>query len=182
MRRSRLQKIAMWAGGLAVIGGVGIVLGMNALDPSPPRLPADARADRIVIEKAQHRMSLFANGDLLRSYDIALGYGELGPKMREGDARTPEGLYHIDGRNPRSAFHLSLHISYPSAADKAAAEARGDKPGFDIMIHGIRNGLGWIGPLHRLVDWTAGCAAVTNVEIEEIWRVVPDGTAIEIRS
>jgi len=94
---------------------------------------------------------------------------------------VPEGHYVIDWRNPSSAYHLALHISYPDAADAAAAAARDDNPGGDIMIHGLPNGFGVVGALHRRLDWTAGCIAVTDPEIEEIWQAVADGTPIEIR-
>lgn len=137
-------------------------------------------ADRIVVRKSDRRMTLFSDGRPIRTYEIALGFGEPGAKAREGDGRTPEGLYSISGRNPQSAYHLSLRISYPEARDIAAAEALGASPGGDIMIHGTRNGLGLFGAFARTVDWTAGCIAVTNEEIEEIWRAVPDGTPIEI--
>jgi murein L,D-transpeptidase YafK len=86
----------------------------------------------------------------------------------------------VVGRNPKSAYHLSLRLSYPNAADVAAAKAKGCPPGGDIMIHGITNGLGWMGRLHRQVDWTLGCIAVTDEEIERIWNLVPDGTPVEI--
>ncbi len=95
--------------------------------------------------------------------------------------KTPEGIYKIDDRNPRSSFHLALHVSYPSDEDKARAAERGVPAGSEIMIHGIRNGLGWIGAFHRMHDWTIGCIAVTDEEIEELWRVIPNGTPIEIR-
>ena len=94
--------------------------------------------------------------------------------------KTPEGVYKIDSRNPQSNFHLALHISYPSDEDNARAAAHGVNAGFDIMVHGIRDGMGWIGALHRCTDWTAGCIALTDEEIEELWRVTPDGTVIEI--
>lgn len=100
----------------------------------------------------------------------------------EGDGKTPEGLYVIDYRNQRSQFHLSLHVSYPRPEQVARAKKKGISPGGMIMIHGLRNGAGFLGRFHRLADWTTGCIAVTNEEIEEIWRVVPDGTSIEIRA
>jgi murein L,D-transpeptidase YafK len=106
----------------------------------------------------------------------------LGAKQQEGDMKTPEGIYKIDSRNPQSDFHLALHVSYPSDDDKARAAERSVSAGSDIMIHGIRNGLGWIGAFHRLNDWTVGCIALTDEEIEELWRVTPDGTTVEIRS
>jgi len=144
-------------------------------------LPAGTTIDRIVVEKSVRRLSIFRNGDQLKNYRIALGKNPLGAKQEEGDMKTPEGVYKIDGRNPQSSFHLALHVSYPSDEDKQRAAAFGTSAGFDIMIHGIQNGRGWIGAFHRWKDWTAGCIAVTDEEIEELWRVTPDGTTIEIR-
>jgi murein L,D-transpeptidase YafK len=95
--------------------------------------------------------------------------------------KTPEGLYSIDYRNPHSDYHLALHISYPAPDDVKRAAARGVSAGGDIMIHGLPNGRGWIGKLHRQKDWTAGCIALTDKEIEELWRITPDGTPVEIR-
>lgn len=142
---------------------------------------SQAHADRIVIEKAERKLTLFRGRVALKRYRIALGHEPIGPKREEGDHRTPEGFYTIDRRKLDSDFHLALHVSYPNTADAAQAEARGVSAGSDIMIHGLRNGSGWIGKLHRRSDWTDGCIAVTNHEIEEIWRVVLDGTPIEIR-
>jgi len=144
-------------------------------------LPAGTTIDRIVVEKSARRLSIFANGKNLKTYRVALGRNPIGAKQEEGDMKTPEGSYKIDGRNPQSSFHLALHVSYPSDEDKARAAERGVPGGFDIMIHGIQNGLGWIGTLHRLHDWTAGCIALTDEEIEELWRITPDGTPVEIR-
>ena len=137
--------------------------------------------DRILVEKSARRLSIFRKANQIKSYRVALGRNPLGAKNEEGDMKTPEGIYKIDGRNPQSSFHLALHISYPSDEDDKRAAARGVPPGFDIMIHGIQNGRGWIGAFHRWNDWTAGCIAVTDEEIEELWRVTPDGTTIEIR-
>jgi len=144
-------------------------------------LPAGTTIDRILVEKSARRLSIFRKANQIKSYRIALGRNPLGAKKEEGDMKTPEGIYKIDGRNPQSSFHLALHISYPSDEDNKRAAARGVPPGFDIMIHGIQNGRGWIGAFHRWKDWTAGCIAVTDEEIEELWRVTFDGTTIEIR-
>jgi murein L,D-transpeptidase YafK len=103
------------------------------------------------------------------------------PKTRQGDHRTPEGVYVINGRNAQSQFHRSLHISYPNAADRERAHKLGVSPGGDIFIHGLPNGYGLIGAAHRAHDWTDGCIAVTDQEIEEIWKLVDNGTLIEIR-
>ena len=167
-------------GAVMGLAAVGVIAFLGRGGEQPP-LPADARADALIVDKTSHTMTLFSGGQPLRTYAVSLGRGGLEGKMREGDNRTPVGRYRIDGRNPRSAYHLSLRISYPDARDTAAAAARGDKPGGDIMIHGIRNGLGWLGTFHRWIDWTAGCVAVTDTEIEEIWRAVPDGTPVEIK-
>ncbi|HWS16967.1 MAG TPA: L,D-transpeptidase family protein, partial [Candidatus Elarobacter sp.] len=105
----------------------------------------------------------------------------VGPKRVEGDHKTPEGNYVIDAKNSRSQFHLSLHISYPSASDRANAHKLGSRPGGAIMIHGLARPFAYLGPLHRQTDWTDGCVAVTNAEIEEIWKLVPVGTRVEIR-
>lgn len=147
----------------------------------PPLAAADQRATSVVVEKGARRLTLFQGDKAIRIYRASLGGNPVGPKQREGDSRTPEGTYSIDGRNNRSRFHLSLHISYPDAADRARAAKDAVPPGSDIMIHGVRNGLGFIGGLHRLYDWTDGCIAVTNAEMEEIWALVDTGTPIEIR-
>ena len=144
-------------------------------------LPAGTTIDRIVVEKSERRLSIFRDDKELKCYRVALGRSPVGAKEQEGDMKTPEGIYWIDWRNPESDYHLSLHVSYPSDADNTRAAERGVNAGFDIMIHGIRNGGGWIGAFHRLHDWTAGCIALTDEEIEELYRVTPDWTPIEIR-
>jgi murein L,D-transpeptidase YafK len=161
--------------------GVVSILAFGAASYESHPLPADAHADRVVVEKSARKLTLFRGETPLKSYSVALGRAPEGPKEREGDHRTPEGRYVIDAHKLDSAFHRALHISYPSPADSAAAAQRGVKPGGDIMIHGLRNGLGWLGAFHRVVDWTAGCIAVTDKQIEEIYRTVPNGTPIEIR-
>jgi murein L,D-transpeptidase YafK len=139
------------------------------------------RADSIIVNKSERQLYLMSNGQVLRTYDVALGANPVGPKKEEGDGKTPEGLYSIDSRNLNSSFHLSLHVSYPSTKDIENAQRAGVRPGGDIMLHGVRNGFEWIGSLHLLADWTQGCIAVTNEEIEEIWFLVSDGIPIEIR-
>lgn len=144
------------------------------------QLPSNAVADRVLIQKRAHRLTLYRNGVALKTYPVSLGRQPLGKKEREGDNRTPEGIYRIDRHHSQSRFHRALHISYPDAEDIAHARALGVSTGGDIMIHGLPNRLGWLGRLHRLRDWTAGCIAVTDGEIEEIERAVPDGTVVEI--
>jgi len=137
--------------------------------------------DRIVVEKSARKLSILRDGKQIKTYRVALGRNPFGPKREEGDMKTPQGTYKIDSRNAQSSFHLALHISYPSDEDNKRAAARSVPAGSDIMIHGIRNGLGWIGAFHRWKDWTIGCIALTDEGIEELWRVTPDGTTIEIR-
>ncbi len=140
-----------------------------------------ATADRVVVNKGARQMLLLREGEVIKFYQIALGTDPVGPKMRQGDGRTPEGTYLLDRRNSCSRFYKSIHISYPNSADMKAAKALGVSPGKDIMIHGLPNGLGRIGELHALLDWTNGCIAVTNAEMDEIWQLVADGTPIDIR-
>ena len=145
------------------------------------QLPNSAKADRIVVEKKDRKMTLFQNGKILKSYDISLGRSPLGAKEKEGDKKTPEGIYSIIEHFEPSAFHRSLRISYPSKNNIQRAEKEGVSAGSNIMIHGMRNGLGILGRIHLWFDWTADCIAVTNQEIEELWRVVTDGIEIEIK-
>lgn len=140
-----------------------------------------AQADKIIILKSDRRMTLLSGDKALKTYKVALGSVPIGPKRVEGDHKTPEGNYVIDAKNAHSQFHLSLHISYPSAADQQRARAMGARPGGAIMIHGLAAPFAYLGPLHRQTDWTDGCVAVTNAEIEEIWKLVPVGTRVEIR-
>ena len=138
-------------------------------------------ADKILIEKKERRLTLILKDKLLKTYKIALGGNPNGPKERQGDNKTPEGTYVIDSRNKDSRYHISLHISYPNERDRRRAKELGVSTGGDIMIHGIKNGLSWVGDLHTEVDWTKGCIAVTDEEIEEIDKLVPNGTIVEIR-
>ncbi|MDG4552746.1 MAG: L,D-transpeptidase family protein [Candidatus Competibacter sp.] len=149
--------------------------------PPPPRLSNNRIADRILVEKNARRLTLFRNDKPIKSYEIALGRQPVGAKQFEGDNKTPEGHYVIDFRKRDSAYHRALHISYPRPQEVAFAARKKRSAGGNIMIHGLPNGMGSMGALHRLRDWTAGCIAVTNNEIEELWRTIPDGTPIEIR-
>lgn len=147
---------------------------------APDMAPAQAQADRITVSKSARRLVLWQGDRELARYPISLGAAPAGHKQQEGDERTPEGRYVIDWRNPQSRAFLSLHISYPDAQDRADAQAAGRDPGGMIMIHGLPNGWGFLGALHRRMDWTDGCIAVTNDEMREIWSRVPNGTPIEI--
>jgi murein L,D-transpeptidase YafK len=161
------------AAAFLIAAGSNTVLGQS--------LPDGTVANQVVIEKAARTLKVYSNGRLLKTYRVALGRNATGPKEREGDGRTPEGRYVIDSRKKDSRFHRALHISYPNEEDRRRARRLGVSPGGAIMIHGLPNGMGAIGRAHVARDWTQGCIAVTNEEIEELWRVVPNGTRVEIK-
>ncbi len=142
---------------------------------------APRKADSILILKKDHVLELLAGGKVIRTYKVALGQGGLAAKERQGDGLTPEGRYIIDARNAASHYHKALHVSFPNAEDRKRAARLGVAPGGDIMIHGLPNGKGFVGAAHRLYDWTLGCIAVTDEEIDEIWELAPVGTPVEIR-
>jgi len=142
---------------------------------------AKSFADAIVVEKAKRSLTLYANKKPIKSYRIVLGGNPAGDKEQEGDSRTPEGRYVIDAKNPNSSFHLSLHISYPDKKDRAAARKQGVSPGGAIMIHGTPDYIAALYATGIYPDWTAGCIAVTNAEIEDIFARVRVGTPIVIK-
>lgn len=148
---------------------------------APPMQPQKELAVSILVHKAERKMWLIGANGPLREYKISLGADPQGHKQQEGDERTPEGHYFIDWRNDHSMAHLSLHISYPNSDDLQRAQQAGVKPGGNIMIHGLTNGWGALGNLHWLYDWTDGCIAISNREMEEIWSLVPNGTPINIQ-
>jgi L,D-transpeptidase catalytic domain len=145
------------------------------------RLGAPSLADSIVVYKRERTLTLYLRGVPVRSYFVALGSRPVGDKISAGDDRTPEGLFSINAHNPASKYHLALRISYPDAAHRDRAVKLGVDPGGDIMIHGLPVKFSNAGKDHRLDDWTNGCVALTNQEIEEIWHAVPDGTPIQIK-
>ncbi len=140
-----------------------------------------AKADHVLVLKHQHILQLWHNGQVIKEYKVALGGNPVGPKTQQGDHKTPEGIYVLDSRNPRSQFYKSLHISYPTPAQRSAARKRGVSPGGDVFVHGLPTRFRSVGAAHRLYDWTDGCIAVTDDEMDEIWLAVADGTPIEIR-
>jgi murein L,D-transpeptidase YafK len=159
---------------IAILGMAGCCLAIGQA------LPANAKADRVVVMKKERTLTLMSHGKVLKTYKVALGGDPVGAKAWQGDHKTPEGVYHLDRRNAQSRFYKSIHISYPDAKDLARARKMGISPGGDVYVHGLPNGYKWVGAGHRLKDWTDGCVAVTDEEIDEIWRLVPDGTPIEI--
>ncbi len=153
-----------------------------ASQPGPAPVIIEGQADYILVEKSIRRMVLIRQGEVIAMFRISLGGAPVGDKERQGDNRTPEGIYTIVSKNSDSAFHLSLMTSYPDAEDRRAAAARGVSPGGDIAIHGLPNRFGdEYAAYFRANDWTLGCIAVTNAEIEAIYDAVPIGTVIEIR-
>jgi murein L,D-transpeptidase YafK len=148
--------------------------------PVEKSLPVKVKVDKILIEKSKRRLTLLNNNTEIKSYQVSLGMKPIGKKTEKGDERTPEGIYTIDRKKPNSSYHRALHISYPNAEDTAQAKARGVSPGGDIMIHGLPNGLESSDFYQTKSDWTLGCIAVNNIEIEEIFRLVPTGTTVEI--
>jgi murein L,D-transpeptidase YafK len=153
-----------------------LLLSLPTRAQSPP-----AHIDSILILKKAHLLELLSNGKVIHTYRVALGQGGLAPKRKQGDGLTPEGHYVIDARNAASHYHRALHVSYPNAEDRKRAAQMGVAPGGDIMIHGLPNGKGSIGAAHRLYDWTLGCIALTDEEIDALWSQVPVGTPVEIR-
>ena len=174
----RLLIVMFSAIGLLMFGSAGLMM-QDQLMPRQKLEPFTA--DIVHVHKSERRMDLLAGGAVKASYRVALGGNPHGRKQQEGDRRTPEGRYVIDWRNPESRYFLSLHISYPDAEDKQNAAERGVSAGGDIMIHGQPNGFGVGGAILQNIDWTNGCIAVTNADMQEIWDHVPDGTPIEIR-
>ena len=143
-------------------------------------MPA-AKVDQVLVVKSERTLTLLSHGTPVRTYKVALGSEPVGAKQQQGDHKTPEGRYVLDRRNAKSKFYKAIHISYPNEDDRKHAATHGVPPGGDIMIHGLPNGFGWLGAAHRARDWTDGCIAVTDQEIDEIWNLVPDDTPIEIR-
>lgn len=144
------------------------------------RIPKGTIIDSIVVIKHKRQMQVYSKRTLVKSYDIALGKQPKGHKQVQGDMRTPEGIYHINGRNPGSKYYKNLGISYPNNADREQARKLGKSPGGDVKIHGLPNGKAYIGALHRLHDWTHGCIAVTNYEMDELYNTVETGAVINI--
>jgi murein L,D-transpeptidase YafK len=179
----RLRAILLSVSAVILAGIVGVATwDFSKLGRTIPPLAAPEKlATLVVVEKQARRLTLLHDGDVLKTYNVALGSDPVGPKQQEGDGRTPEGRYKIDFKHPRSRFHLALRVSYPSDADRARAQQRGVAAGSDIMIHGQPNGLGPFGRFVLGRDWTDGCVAVANAQIEEIWAMVDLGTPIEIR-
>ena len=146
-----------------------------------PPLPEGTVITRLVVRKGAREMEAYdRTGRLLKTYPISLGFNPVGHKQFEGDGKTPEGIYTINDRNPNSGYHKNLGVSYPNEADLTYAAQHGKSAGGDIKIHGLRNGVGNIGANHLRRDWTHGCIAVTNPEMDELFQYVQHQAIIEI--
>lgn len=170
---------------LLIILGVSACTAPNDIDANIVNINADAMAidhaikgDHILVDKSDRTLTIYKNDrEIIRYDDISFGDAPIGHKQFEGDEKTPEGRYFIDARNPRSSYHLSLRISYPNATDIGYAQSQGRSAGGDIFIHGQPNG----NSATLSGDWTDGCIALTNAQIEQLWTLIADGTAITIQ-
>jgi murein L,D-transpeptidase YafK len=166
---------------LILIAGLGLALVFFGWSGAKASIDPSTKADKVVVFKGKRVLILLRDGEILKTYRIALGRQPKGHKTKVGDNKTPEGTYILDARNPNSNYHLSIRISYPNETDLLNAQRLGVTPGGDIMIHGLSNGTRKLEKYHRYLNWTNGCIAVTDREMEEIWNLVPDGTPIEIK-
>jgi len=165
---------------------ISIILIFFILEINFAILPKDAfakpdKADKVVVLKGKRVLFLLKEGEIMKAYKIALGKDPVGHKVRAGDNRTPEGIYTLSSRKQSEKYHLTIFISYPNESDVLNAKSKGFSPGGSIAIHGLPQELASLNKLHRSMNWTSGCIAVTNDEMEEIWRLVEDGTTIEIK-
>jgi len=162
-----------------IIGFVFISLAAISCNRGRP-LPVSAQIDSLVVIKHDRLLCAYEKGRLQKQYKIALGKHPVGDKHFEGDMCTPEGLYHINAKNAQSAYHKNLGISYPDSNDLYYARKAGKSPGCDIKIHGLRNDQSYLGRFHTLTDWTHGCIAVSNDEIDELFAHINTGTPVNI--
>ena len=147
--------------------------------PTGP-LAASVRFDKLVVNKAERRLYAYAAGKVVRVYGVALGFAPVGAKEVEGDGKTPEGKYSIISKSTQSAYYKNLKISYPNATDTVKAAQLNASAGGDIFIHGLAPEFAFLGVAHRASDWTLGCIAISNPEIDELFAKTPVGTPIEL--
>ena len=173
-------RVKMWLGKITKLAVLMFsTLAVQALAASDASLPASVTADKVLVLKSERKLLLMKGDEVLKTYSISLGANPVGPKIRQGDSKTPEGNYVLDRHNAHSQYYKSIHISYPNAEDVARARKLGVPIGGDLFLHGLPNDFD--GPPEQQGDWTEGCIAVTNAEIDEIWRAVADGTPIQIK-
>ena len=165
--------------GLAIMTSTSAIAA-EGVSENKQAMPKSIMIDKIFVDKSARTLHLLSDNTVIKSYHIALGGNPVGHKQQQGDQRTPVGSYTLDYKNEKSKFYRSIHVSYPNAADKARAKSRGVSPGGDIMIHGQKNGFGHLAAINQQRDWTDGCIAVTDNEMDEIMAAVEIGTPIEI--
>ncbi|WNV06637.1 L,D-transpeptidase family protein [Candidatus Methylospira mobilis] len=136
--------------------------------------------ESVRVLKSEHKLQLLSANEVTREFHAVFGSNPLGHKTQEGDGKTPEGVYLLDYKKSDSAFHKAIHISYPGERDIASAQARDMEPGGLIMIHGQKNGLGWLSFISRYLNWTNGCIALSNADMDQVWDLVKEGTKIEL--
>jgi len=166
MYKANLYRLSMW-----------LLAAMVACGPAY----AAEKADQVIVSKSAARLYLQANGKTFATFKIALGGRPQGHKLQQGDERTPEGQYTLDSKNAQSAYYKAIHISYPDAEDRLQAKRRSIDAGGDIMIHGQPNGWEWLAPVTQWFNWTDGCIALSNRDMDAVWRAVDVGTPITIR-
>ena len=168
-----------WSLYILLIGLLVVAIGYNYYPEQA--LPANTIIDSLQVNKSKHQLIAFNEGKPVKIYQVSFGDDPKGYKHFEGDEKTPEGLYIINAKNDQSGYHKNLGISYPDQDDVAYAQSAGKSAGGDIKIHGLRNGLGFINKFQRWFNWTNGCIALTNSEVDELYQAVKIGTKIEIK-
>ena len=154
---------------------------LDAVRADQTFMPGPPQADSVLVVKSERRLYLLKAGQILKAIDVSLGLVPTGAKRREGDFRTPEGRYVLEGRKVDSDYFLSIHVSYPNEADRQRARSQGVDPGGQIMIHGLPNAPRYEPAHYQGADWTDGCIAVSNADMVDIWLRTPAGIPIEIR-
>lgn len=144
-------------------------------------LSAVEKADLVLVEKGKSELSLLRSGQVIAKYHVVFGADPVGHKLQEGDNKTPEGRYMLDFKKPNSAYYKAFHVSYPNSNDVERARAAGVSPGGNIMVHGQKNGFGWAAAIAQEFNWTQGCIAMTNEDMDAMWLLVDAGTPIEIK-
>lgn len=175
-----IRSVPMLPQSSAGLAAAMLLLSLAACQSGGQLAPGE-KADLVVVEKSRHSLSLYRQGRFLVSYHVAFGGDPAGPKQQQGDEKTPEGRYQLDYRNAATGYHKAIHVSYPDAQDVARAKRLGVPPGGEIMLHGQKNGYGWASFLTQRFNWTHGCIALDDDDMDAVWNHVDTGTPIEIR-
>lgn len=178
MNRGSLDKRAR--GGIVLVTTLLVAGGLLAGLMPPSAASAAQKADMVRVVKSKKRLYLIRDDAVFATFRVKFGADPKGHKVQQGDEKTPEGLYYLTYKNSNSAYYKSIHISYPNAEDKEKARKLGVDPGGDIMIHGQPNGYEWATFFMQMVNWTDGCVALTNKDMDKVWDAIEPGTPIEI--